>query len=78
MALDMQELLLSQLGASTQSSLSRTNVGAENATQALAVVQNNLVHVTGVAAVTSTLMSDDAQAAMGLNTAVKTPVTSGT
>lgn len=70
---DMENILLSNLASNTQASGHRTNVGAENATQALSVIQNTLLQQTGVVAMTSIQRADDAEAAMGLNTATTVP-----
>lgn len=65
--------LNANLIANTQLSGQRINVGGENLTQALGVIQNLSLQHTAMAATAATLQADDAQAAMGLNTAVKTP-----
>lgn len=70
---DMAAALNGQLVASTQLSSQRINVGAENLSQGLGVVQNLSIQLTAMAATSATLQADDAQAAMGLNTAVRTP-----
>lgn len=70
---DLSSILHGNLASSSQLSHQRTNVAAENLTQGLGTIQNLSIQYTAMAAVGSTLMSDDAQAAMGLNTADRTP-----
>lgn len=70
---DMAASMNANLMASTQLASNRLNIVGENLTGGLGVIQNTSIHLATMAATSATLQADDAQAAMGLNTAVRVP-----
>lgn len=72
---DLAASLNANLIANTQLAGQRLNVTGENLTGGLGVIQNTSIQHTIMAATAATLQADDAQAAMGLRTAVHVPST---
>lgn len=70
---DLAASLNANLIANTQLAGQRLNVTGENLTGGLGVIQNTSIQHTIMAATAATLQADDAQAAMGLRTAVQVP-----
>jgi len=70
---DMAASMNANLMASTQLAGNRLNILGENLVGGLGVIQNTSIHLTTMAATAATLQADDAQAAMGFNTAVRVP-----
>lgn len=70
---DLAASMNANLMAQTQLSGHRMNVIGESGVQGLQTIQNLSIQLTAMAATSATLQADDAQAAMGLNTAVQTP-----
>lgn len=70
---DVASVLNGTLAANANSTHARTNIIGENLIQGLGTVQNLGIQYTNAAAVSASLMADDAQAAMGLNTAAGVP-----
>ncbi len=71
---ELSASLNANLIANTQLAGQRLNITGENLTGGLGVIQNTSIQHTIMAATAATLQADDAQAAMGLNTAVRTPL----
>ena len=74
---DVANILNGNLGSSSQLSHQRTNVIGESLTQGLGVIQNLGIQYTNSAAVSSTLMADDAQAFAGLSASDRVPIAKG-
>lgn len=73
MQADVANVLNAVTAGAIQSSQQRTNVIGESLTQGLGVVQNLSIQTANGAISSAISMADDAQAAMGLRTAVYVP-----
>lgn len=74
---DVANILNGNLASASQLSHQRTNLIGENLIQGLGVVQTTAIQSAAGAIISSTMMSDDAQAAMGLRTVPVVPQKEG-